>query len=484
MQDLADITATAKKSLIPRLTVYPSYIEDRDQWIDSGLIGAVLRHADSDGYARDDSRPEEWAVGAEVTPPWRLQRAAASNHEVFDARLSRILGRSRSGKRLTLADVEVLFRVRGSSVAAVCHAADQLRREVTGDVVTYVVNRNINYTNICLYKCSFCAFSKGKTSENLRGAPYVVDLEEIERRTAEAWSRGATEVCLQGGIHPAFTGQTYIDICRAAKRAAPDIHVHAFSPLEITHGARTFGVSVEHFLAQLQDVGLGTLPGTAAEILDDDIRRIICPDKITAGEWLSTIAAAHGLGLHTTSTIMFGHLEKIQHWARHLLAIRDLQERTGGITEFVPLPYVHMEAPMHRKGLSRPGPTYRETMLMHAVARLVLHPLIRNIQVSWVKLGEAGAADCLHAGANDLGGTLMNESISRAAGASHGQEMAPDAMDRLIRSIGRHPRQRNTLYGETPTDRVSASHSAAALMPVHNLSARNFRQSDGSLQAQ
>ena len=484
VQDLADITATAKKSLIPRLTVYPSYIEDRDQWIDSGLIGAVLRHADSDGYARDDSRPEEWAVGAEVTPPWRLQGAGASNHAVFDARLSRILGRCRSGKRLTRADVEVLFRVRGSSVAAVCHAADQLRREVTGDVVTYVVNRNINYTNICLYKCSFCAFSKGKTSENLRGAPYVVDLEEIERRTAEAWSRGATEVCLQGGIHPAFTGQTYIDICRAAKRAAPDIHVHAFSPLEITHGARTFGVSVEHFLAQLQDVGLGTLPGTAAEILDDDIRRIICPDKITAGEWLSTIAAAHGLGLHTTSTIMFGHLEKIQHWARHLLAIRDLQERTGGITEFVPLPYVHMEAPMHRKGLSRPGPTYRETILMHAVARLVLHPLIPNIQVSWVKLGEVGAADCLNAGANDLGGTLMNESISRAAGASHGQEMAPDAMDRLIRSIGRHPRQRNTLYGETPTDRVSASHSAAALMPVHNLSARNFRQSDGSLQAQ
>ncbi len=226
------------------------------------------------------------------------------------------------------------------------------------------------------------------------------------------------------------------------------------------------------------------MPGTAAEILDDDIRRIICPDKITAGEWLSTIAAAHGLGLHTTSTIMFGHLEKIQHWARHLLALRDLQERTGGITEFVPLPYVHMEAPMHRKGLSRPGPTYRETILMHAVARLVLHPLIPNIQVSWVKLGEAGAADCLNAGANDLGGTLMNESISRAAGASHGQEMAPDAMDRLIRSIGRHPRQRNTLYGETPTDRVSASHSAAALMPVHNLSARNFRQSDGSLQAQ
>jgi FO synthase len=358
-----------------------------------------------------------------------------------------------------------------------------LRREVTGDVVTYVVNRNINYTNICLYKCSFCAFSKGKTSENLRGAPYVVDLEEIARRTAEAWGRGATEVCLQGGIHPAFTGQTYIDICRTAKQAAPDIHVHAFSPLEITHGARTLGVSVEHFLAQLQDAGLGTLPGTAAEILDDDIRRIICPDKITTGEWLSTIAAAHGLGLRTTSTIMFGHLEKIQHWARHLLAIRDLQERSGGITEFVPLPYVHMEAPMHRRGLSRPGPTYRETLLMHAIARLVLHPLVPNIQVSWVKLGEAGAADCLNAGANDIGGTLMNESISRAAGANHGQEMAPDAMDKLIRSIGRQPRQRNTLYGDAPAEQASASFAALPPAAVQNRSARGFRQIESRLRA-
>ena len=377
----------------------------------------------------------------------------------------------------------MLFRVRGRSVAAVCHVADRLRREVSGEVVTYVVNRNINYTNICLYKCTFCAFSKGKTSENLRGAPYIVDLEEIERRTVEAWGRGATEVCLQGGIHPAFTGQTYIDICRAAKRAAPDMHVHAFSPLEITHGARTLGVSIEYFLAQLQEAGLGTLPGTAAEILDDDIRQVICPDKITAGEWLSTIAAAHGLGLHTTSTIMFGHLEKIQHWARHLLAVRDLQERTGGITEFVPLPYVHMEAPMHRRGLSRPGPTYREVVLMHAVARLVLHPLIRNIQVSWVKLGQAGVTDCLNAGANDLGGTLMNESISRAAGASYGQEMAPESMHQLIKAIGRCSRQRTTLYGDAPAEQALASFGAPPATAVQNRSARGFHQIDAGLQA-
>ena len=483
VQDLADITMAAKKVLAPRLTVYPSYIQERHQWIDAGLIGSVLRHSDSDGYARDDSRPEEWAVGADVSPPWRLQRASASNHKRVDSRLTRILDRACSGQRLTQADVEMLFRVRGRSVAAICYVADRLRREVSGEVVTYVVNRNINYTNICLYKCTFCAFSKGKTSENLRGAPYIVDLEEIERRTVEAWGRGATEVCLQGGIHPAFTGQTYIDICRAAKRAAPDMHVHAFSPLEITHGARTLGVSIEYFLAQLQEAGLGTLPGTAAEILDDDIRQVICPDKITAGEWLSTIAAAHALGLHTTSTIMFGHLEKIQHWARHLLAVRDLQERTGGITEFVPLPYVHMEAPMHRRGLSRPGPTYREVLLMHAVARLVLHPLIKNIQVSWVKLGQAGVTDCLNAGANDLGGTLMNESISRAAGASYGQEMTPEAMHQLIKAIGRCSRQRTTLYGDAPAEQALASFGAPPATAVQNRSARGFRQIDAGLQA-
>lgn len=480
VQDLADITAAAKKTLVPRLTVYPSYIQNRDQWIDSELIGAVLRHSDSDGYARDDSRPVEWAAGADVRPTWRLRHAKNNNQGESDPRLSRVLDHCRSGRLLTQSDVEMLFRVRGRGVAAVCHAANDLRREMSGDDVTYVVNRNINYTNICLYKCTFCAFSKGKTSENLRGAPYIVDLEEIARRTAEAWGRGATEVCLQGGIHPAFTGQTYIDICHAAKRAAPDIHVHAFSPLEITHGATTLGVSVEHFLAQLQEAGLDTLPGTAAEILDDEVRRIICPDKVTAREWLCTVAAAHGLGMRTTSTMMFGHLENIRHWARHLLAIRDLQERSGGITEFVPLPYVHMEAPMHRRGLSRPGPTYREAILMHAVSRLVLHPLITNIQASWVKLGQDAVADCLNAGANDLGGTLMNESISRAAGASHGQEMAPDSMSDLIKRIGRNPRQRNTLYGDVPAEQEVASFAAPPAAVIQNRSARKVQRTESA----
>jgi FO synthase len=471
---LAAVTAAAGKTLVPRLAVYRSYIEARQRWIDPGLVGRVLRHADSDGYARDDQRPDEWAVGAGVPPINRPRQTPGPRGAPRDPQIERIVHAARHGRRLTEGEIEALFRVRGTEVEAVYEAADELRRAVAGDTVTYAVNRNINYTNICLYKCSFCAFSKGKTSDNLRGEPYVVDLEEIARRTAEAWDRGATEVCLQGGIHPRFTGRTYLDICRTAKQAAPDIHVHAFSPLEVTHGARTLDLSVRDFLWQLKEAGLGTLPGTAAEILDDEVRRVICPDKLDTASWLSTLAAAHGIGLCTTSTIMFGHVERIRHWARHLLLLRDLQEESGGITEFVPLPYVHMEAPMHRRGLSRPGPTYREALLMHAVARLALHPLITNIQVSWVKLGPAGIVDCLNAGANDLGGTLMNESISRAAGASHGQEMPPEAMQRVIREIGRTPRQRDTLYKEVSPERTTAASVAPTLLPVRNASAREF----------
>jgi FO synthase len=473
LEQLAAITENADKMLAPRLTVYPAYIHRRDQWIHPGLLGKVLRHADCDGLARDDFRDTEWAVGAGVAPN-RLQRNGHASRSTWPSAIDRILSDVIAGKYPAEPQIEALFRARGDEVDAVCQAADGLRRAAAGDVVTYVVNRNINYTNVCLYKCGFCAFSKGKTSENLRGAPYVVDLDEISRRTAEAWDRGATEVCLQGGIHPHFTGRTYLEICRAARTAAPRIHIHAFSPLEVNHGARTLGVPVWRFLSQLQEAGLGTLPGTAAEILDDEIRKIICPDKLNTREWLDTVAAAHRLGLRTTSTIMFGHVERIQHWARHLLALRDLQSITAGITEFVPLPYVHMEAPMHRRGYSRPGPTYREVILMHAIARLTLHPLITNIQVSWVKLGRIGATDCLNAGANDLGGTLMNESISRAAGASHGQEMPPDAMNDLITAIGRRPMQRDTLYGPADSNRTTASLCARPLRAVYNRSAREF----------
>jgi FO synthase len=258
---------------------------------------------------------------------------------------------------------------------------------------------------------------------------------------------------MQGGIHPSFTGETYLAICRAAKEAVPQIHVHAFSPLEVTHGARTLGLSVREFLQELKAAGLGSLPGTAAEILDDEIRQQICPDKVRTREWLAVVATAHELGLPTTSTIMFGHLEGYVHWARHLLRLREQQQDTGGFTEFVPLPFVHMEAPLYLKGQSRKGPTLREAILMHAIARLVLHPHLRNIQASWVKLGPRWAQEALRAGANDLGGTLMNESISRAAGAAHGQELAPPRMEELIRELGRVALQRTTLYARASAER-------------------------------
>jgi FO synthase len=273
-------------------------------------------------------------------------------------------------------------------------------------------------------------------------------------------------VCLQGGIHPDYTGETYVRICEAIKAAVPDMHIHAFSPLEVTQGAATLGLSLSAFLARLKAAGLGTLPGTAAEILDDEVRKIICADKVNTEEWLAVARAAHGLGLRTTSTIMYGHVEAPVSWARHLLVLRDLQSETGGFTEFVPLPFVHMEAPMYLKGQARKGPTLREAVLMHSVARLVLHPGIPNIQTSWVKMGPHGAALCLEAGANDLGGTLMNESISRAAGTEHGQEFAPERMEALIRGISRVPQQRTTAYGVPSQERVAMSFEAAELVPV------------------
>jgi len=379
------------------------------------------------------------------------------------AELSDIVAKARAGAALAEGEIERLFQARGDEFELVCDAADRVRREQAGDVVRYVVNRNINYTNICSYRCTFCAFSKGTHGRALRGAPYEVPLEEIERRVGEAWRRGATEVCMQGGIHPSYTGETYLGILRAAKRAVPQIHVHAFTPLEVTHGAATLGITVRDFLRELTAAGLASLPGTAAEILDDEVRRVICPDKVTTAEWLSVMATAHELGLRSTATIMFGHVERPRHWARHIARLRELQASTGGFTEFVPLPFVHMEAPMYRKGRARKGPTSREAVLMHAVARLALNPVIPNIQVSWVKMGAVGARRCLAAGANDLGGTLMNESISRAAGTQHGQELPPAAMEELIRAAGRLPVQRTTLYGTPPAGQVAQSYRADPL---------------------
>jgi FO synthase len=367
-----------------------------------------------------------------------------------------------------------LFSARGREFDAVCAAADALRREAVGDGVSYVVTRNINYTNVCSYRCRFCAFSKGRLSANLRGLPYDLDLAEISRRAEEAWARGATEVCMQGGIHPDYTGETYLAILRAVKEAAPDMHVHAFSPLEVWQGAKTMGISVEKFLALLRDAGLGSLPGTAAEILDDEVRAVICPDKVTTAQWFEVMEAAHRIGLRSTATIMFGHIERPRHWARHLLRLRDHQARFGGFTELVPLPFTPMEAPIYLRGQARRGPTWREAVLMHAVARLVLHPHFVNIQTSWVKMGPDGAAACLDSGCNDLGGTLMNETITRSAGAEHGEEMPPEQMEEIIRGVGRTPWQRTTQYAPAPVERVRASFGAPPLSALVNRPATKF----------
>jgi FO synthase len=455
--ELAERSAALGKILVHRLPIYPTYARDLATWAAPEIATQVRRLSDAEGLARDD----DWAPGAKGAP-----RTPAIHARSVDPAIETIIERARAGDRLDEPEIVRLFAARDADYRRVVAAADELRQATSGDIVRYVVNRNINYTNICSYHCQFCAFSKGKTHEALRGAPYDLALDEIVRRASEAWERGATEVCLQGGIHPDYTGETYLGICRAIKAAVPDMHIHAFSPLEVSQGAATLGLPIRSFLAELKAAGLSTLPGTAAEILDDEVRAVICADKLNTAEWLDVARTAHGLGLRTTSTIMYGHVEHPISWARHLLAVRDLQAETGGLTEFVPLPFVHREAPMYLRGAARRGPTFREAVLMHAVARLTLHPLITNIQTSWVKMGPEGAAACLNAGANDLGGTLMNESISRAAGAEHGQEFPPEAMEDLIRSLARTPEQRTTLYGPVPAERRAASLNAAALAPV------------------
>ena len=468
--DLARDTDAAGRNLVERLALTPAYAARPELWTDPIITPHVRRFSDSRGFAR----PDRWYAGAgcELPPIATRWSSVARSHEAdtlaaaahADARSRRgptagiraIIKAACAGHELTESDIVRLFGAEGPDLDEVIATANQLRHESVGDTVTYVVNRNINYTNICLYHCGFCAFSKGRGSMDLRGPAYNLELDEVARRTVEAAAAGATEVCLQGGIHPSFTGETYLNIVHAVKEAVPSIHVHAFSPLEIWHGAHTLGLPLAAYLERLRDAGLSTLPGTAAEILDDEIRAIICPDKLRTDEWLNIIGTAHEVGLRTTATIMFGHVERPEHWARHLRRLRSLQERTQGITEFVPLGYVHMEAPLWRKGRTRSGPTFREAVLMHAVSRLVLNPLIRNIQTSWVKMGAEGAALCLEAGANDLGGTLMNESITRAAGGVHGQLLDAARLQALARSIGRPARQRTTLY-DSPAPATAAA---------------------------
>jgi FO synthase len=442
-------------ALAARLPVYPTYVRQRAKWIAPVHHRKLLMAADAFGLARED----HWfAGGSKFAPPAMLALAPAVH---APRGIACILSIAEAGRRLSQNQIAALFNARGRDYASVVQAADRMRQAHVGDVVRHVVNRNINYTNICAYRCSFCAFSKRTGGSKPTEAPYDLGVTEVLQRAREAVAQGATEVCMQGGIHPSYDGSNYLRLLAALKAELPDLHVHAFSPLEVLHGAATLGLSTAEFLAELKRQGLGSLPGTAAEILSDDVRAIICPDKVTTAEWLRIIREAHRVGLPTTSTIMFGHVEEYMHCANHILAIRDLQEETGGFTEFVPLPFVHVNSPIYKRGQSRRGPTWRETVLMYAVSRLALSPVIPNIQTSWVKLGPAGAQRTLLAGANDFGGVLMNESISRAAGAEWGQGMTGSQIEALLAGIGRVSQERTTLY-----QRVEKTPPASRRMPV------------------
>jgi FO synthase len=449
--------ALAPRALVERTALPPeTEIDDARQALARPQFTAWLAQIDGSGAARPRYT---WAPGRDEHPPVPARRLSAEWDDAawregtpeeglgrLAPDLAGILERSLADTPPRVSEIERLFRARGPEVEAIAGVADTLRARRCGDTVTYVVNRNINYTNQCYFRCGFCGFSRGPKSLNLRGDPYILNVHEVVHRSVEAWERGATEVCLQGGIHPDFTGDFYVSVLEGIKARLPEMHVHGFTPLEVWQGAHTLGISVREFLVRLRDAGLGTLPGTAAEILDDRVRAHLCPDKVRTAEWAEVMITAHELGLRSTTTMMMGHIDGPRSWANHLEVLRQIQRRTGGFTEFVPLPFVHMASPIFLQGKARPGPTWDEVVLVHAVGRIALDGLINNIQASWVKLGLSGGARLLEAGCNDFGGTLMDENISRASGAAHGQLATPEELEATIRGAGRIPARRNTVY--------------------------------------
>ncbi|MDP6964872.1 MAG: 5-amino-6-(D-ribitylamino)uracil--L-tyrosine 4-hydroxyphenyl transferase CofH [Acidimicrobiales bacterium] len=484
LEKLKQVTESEGFELVPRLTIYPEFASNLEKWVAPEVSFPVMELSDSSGYARSDplSRGHEFIEGhssasetEEVSQdvwfsgsPGSLPNLVSSNRKPTGA-INDAIEAIKSGEEADAGTLELFLSARGSEVSAVAGLADSLRCEAVGNKVTWVANRNINYTNVCTFKCRFCGFSKGPLSLNLRGKPYLLEMEEIASRVAEAARAGATEVCLQGGIHPDFDGNYYIEVAKTVHDAVPGMHIHGFTALEVLEGARRLDEPLESYLKRLMEAGLASLPGTAAEILDDEIRKDLCPDKINTEEWLEVHRTAHKIGLRSNVTMMFGSIEHPRHWVKHLLLCRDLQKETGGFTEFVGLPFVHMASPIYLQEKSRRGPTFRETLLLHAVARIAYNKLIPNIQASWVKIGFEGVRQLLQSGVNDLGGTLIDENISRAAGAQHGQMVKRSDFEDLVAPLGRELVQRNTLYGTLNSDQIlNVNRKGRLLLPVVN----------------
>ena len=395
------------------------------------------------GYKRETT---SWYPGSGESIPNLFNFTSETLSDYKASNFDNILKNFQKTENLNEKDLLDLFKTSGKYINQIAELANELTKNVHGNKVTFVKNRNINYTNQCYYKCGFCGFSKGPQSLDLKEKPYTLTPDEVLNRTIEAHKNGASEVCLQGGIHPSYTGDFYIDLVKKIKSELPDMHIHGFTPLEIWQGANTVNKSIEDYLQDLKEAGLGTLPGTAAEILDDRIRKYLCDDKITSSQWGYVMEVAHSLGIKSTATIMFGHIDDLESWVNHFQLIKNIQIKTNGFTEIVPLPFVHMGSPIFLQGKSMPGPAWDEIVLMHSLARIYFYNTIDNIQASWVKLGHDGAKVLLESGVNDLGGTLINENISRASGANHGQETTDIEFISLINDAGKIPYLRNTLY--------------------------------------
>jgi FO synthase len=504
LQELARRTAEEGFDLRERLSVYPEYVRRGEPWLDPRVAPHVAALADPEtGLAVEDRLPAgiRWqepdgglqAAGAgqgridlhatidttgrtsdrredfdEVYGDWAELRAQTAGStgvrggtpERLDAEARAALARAADDPAgLTDAQALALFEADGAALEALCALADDVRRDTVGDTVTYVVNRNINFTNVCYTGCRFCAFAQRRTDADA----YTLSIEQVGDRAAEAWRVGATEVCMQGGIHPDLPGTAYFDIVAEVKRRAPDMHVHAFSPMEVVNGASRTNLSIRDWLAAARDAGLDSIPGTAAEILDDDVRWVLTKGKLPAATWIEVVSTAHALGLRSSSTMMYGHVDTPAHWLAHLRVLARVQDQTGGFTEFVGLPFVHHNAPVYLAGIARPGPTMRENRVVHAMARLLLHGRIDNIQCSWVKLGDEGCRTLLQGGVNDLGGTLMEETISRMAGSQHGSRKTVAEIEDIPAALGRPVRQRTTTYGEVPPERTTTARTAELL---------------------